>query len=385
MTDTPDKFTHKFLTRQGIDILRKDMGSDLVASVFSPNKIDDIVKGSLDPDINETDHSLFYGHFYDPETQKNYGGYRDPTAFTRFVRYYNEALTGCQGHATGWEFKLGKALHYFQDATCPFHAANDVNIPFIDTDHCAFESFAENHHDEMKVDYSDLYAVATAYTTLDFKLQFAALWAKDTYKRYNLGTRDDNKWRDGAKESLINSQKWIAALLYNFMMESEIKIPRHLINIALGKWASQSSTWGGATGRMTPQHYRIDELDEVACAAKAVDGCTNGRFWDNTVTHTNRDNKAWWQVDLGATYEIERIEIYNRIDSDWDRLKDFKVAISDEHQVEKWSLPHMDPSDPQQPVKISVPQIPGRCVMIQLNGTNNLHLAEVKVFQTPSP
>ena len=75
MTDTPDKFTHKFLTRQGIDILRKDMGSDLVASVFSPNKIDDIVKGLFgDPDINETDHSLFYGHFYDPETRKELWG-----------------------------------------------------------------------------------------------------------------------------------------------------------------------------------------------------------------------------------------------------------------------------------------------------------------------
>src|SRR3954452_15332870 len=52
-------------------------------------------------------------------------------------------------------------------------------------------------------------------------------------------------------------------------------------NYALGKPATQSSTgWGGA-------------------ASRAVDGNTDGNFFDNSVTHTLLEANAWWEVDLG--------------------------------------------------------------------------------------
>jgi hypothetical protein len=56
------------------------------------------------------------------------------------------------------------------------------------------------------------------------------------------------------------------------------------VNLALGMPASQSST---------------RPFSPVG-ASGAVDGNTDGNFSDGSVTHTNADPNAWWQVDLGS-------------------------------------------------------------------------------------
>jgi len=43
----------------------------------------------------------------------------------------------------------------------------------------------------------------------------------------------------------------------------------------------------------------------------AVDGHTDYRNCSHT-TKGNTDNPAWWQVDLGDTYQIKGIRIHNR-------------------------------------------------------------------------
>src|SRR5262249_16285581 len=55
-------------------------------------------------------------------------------------------------------------------------------------------------------------------------------------------------------------------------------------NLARGKPATQSSTYPGYPS---------------AAASSAVDGNTDGNFFDGSVTSTNLDSNAWWQVDLG--------------------------------------------------------------------------------------
>src|SRR5262249_30429558 len=57
-------------------------------------------------------------------------------------------------------------------------------------------------------------------------------------------------------------------------------------NLAQGKAASQSSTLPGYS---------------TAGPGSAVDGNTDGNFSNGSVTHTNLDANAWWQVDLGAS------------------------------------------------------------------------------------
>ncbi len=124
-------------------------------------------------------------------------------------------------------------------------------------------------------------------------------------------------------------------------------------------------------------------------AARANDGETNGRFGNNSVTHTNHDRNAWWQLDLGELYDIQDIVVYNRSDCCTTRLDNFHVFVT--------SLPFDDaglsatqnqPGVNDYPVTaaqsenvVDVDRL-GRYVRIQLAGKNFLNLAEVAVIAT---
>src|SRR5581483_7753681 len=84
-------------------------------------------------------------------------------------------------------------------------------------------------------------------------------------------------------------------------------------NLALGRAATQSSTW------LPPQ----------GDAAHAVDGDIDGDFNDGSVAHTFVGDKDWWQVDLGDSYFLEEVELWNRTDCCSDRLQNFYIFISD--------------------------------------------------------
>ena len=145
-------------------------------------------------------------------------------------------------------------------------------------------------------------------------------------------------------------------------------------NVAKGKKASQSST-----AYSSP-------------ASNAVNGNTSGKYSRNSsndITHTNDENGGWWQVDLGAIYDIDRIEIWNRTDCCWDRLKNFYVT--------RWAFPiggnikeGYGTSGPHAFTSGSHPSMNlpgefiGRYVRVWLdNGTKPLSLGEVQVFGVP--
>src|SRR5262249_55935006 len=86
--------------------------------------------------------------------------------------------------------------------------------------------------------------------------------------------------------------------------------PAALANLALGKTATQSSTAFGGD------------------AARAVDGNVDGDFFAGSVTSTEHEAQAWWQVDLGAMTDIGEVVIYNRTDCCSERLADFDVLVS---------------------------------------------------------
>jgi hypothetical protein len=58
-----------------------------------------------------------------------------------------------------------------------------------------------------------------------------------------------------------------------------------------------------------------------------VDGNTDGKFLDGSTTHTNDEQGAWWQVDLGSKKNISQIIIYNRTDCCANRLSNYQVSI----------------------------------------------------------
>jgi len=140
-------------------------------------------------------------------------------------------------------------------------------------------------------------------------------------------------------------------------------------NLAQGKPTSQSS------------------LYQIAGPSRAVDGNTNGHWGNGSVSHTQKNREAWWQVDLESVSHIDKVVLWNRADCCQDRLSNFYVIISEEplkgglktllSSPRVWSSHHPG----QAPMSVATPVGKnGRYVRIQLAGENYLGLAEVEVM-----
>jgi hypothetical protein len=141
-------------------------------------------------------------------------------------------------------------------------------------------------------------------------------------------------------------------------------------NLAPGRAATQSSTWNGQS------------------AQYAVDDNTAG-----IVSHTNLNAQAWWQLDLGNSYWLSRINIWNRTDCCADRLSNFYVFVSDQPfdssdlnatLNQPGVLAYYINGQAQTP-SIAIIGRSGRYIRVQLTGTNYLSLAELEVFGEPNP
>ena len=120
-------------------------------------------------------------------------------------------------------------------------------------------------------------------------------------------------------------------------------------------------------------------------------GNRNGNFEAGSLIHTDLDVEAWWQVDLGSSYNLQRIEIYNRTDCCSESLSNFYVLVSDQPfssagltahlanpAITAYSVPFEAGAD-----EIISLATSGRYVRIQLAGADYLQLAEVEVYGTP--
>lgn len=73
-------------------------------------------------------------------------------------------------------------------------------------------------------------------------------------------------------------------------------------------------------------------------AKLAIDGNTNGDYFAaKSTTHTNKENRPWWEVDLRGDYAIDSIRIWNRTDGNLEsRLKPFRVVVLDAKRQPLW-------------------------------------------------
>ncbi|KAM8967921.1 fucolectin-like [Pelodytes ibericus] len=84
------------------------------------------------------------------------------------------------------------------------------------------------------------------------------------------------------------------------------------VNLAINGVASQSS----------------DYLDRVmGYAEQAIDGSSDGDYYDGYCSHTQIETGAWWMVDLKQVYKITTVIISNRQDCCKDRLKGAEIRI----------------------------------------------------------
>ena len=145
-------------------------------------------------------------------------------------------------------------------------------------------------------------------------------------------------------------------------------------NVAPFGSASQSSTWTAPAG--------ID-----VSAGQALDGDMTGTE-AGSITHTNQDTEAWWELDLHSIYDIDSIRLWNRTDCCQNRLSDFYVLVSDEPFVSTGlAATRAQPGVSEHYVSATVDgqiEVPinrtGQFVRVQLAGTDFLSLAEVQIF-----
>lgn len=150
-------------------------------------------------------------------------------------------------------------------------------------------------------------------------------------------------------------------------------------NLARGKPATQSST------------------SSSYVATRAVDGNTNGKLTEDSVSRTHHQAQPWWQVDLGRPSELSLIEIWNRTDSGReDRVANFTLFVADTDMAGRsFDALKADPTvakytyagtPPSAQIQLKPPRTTGRYVRIQLPGSYEvLNLAEVRVMGRPLP
>ena len=120
---------------------------------------------------------------------------------------------------------------------------------------------------------------------------------------------------------------------------------------------------------------------EGAIATRAIDGNSDGTFFNKSVTHTGSDANAWWQVDLGAPCVINTIKCFNRTDADPQRASNYDIMIGSDGST--WPTVRHQADIMGTPTEIKVDGVKGRYVRIQLRAREVLTLAEIEVWGRP--
>ncbi|XP_019627216.1 PREDICTED: uncharacterized protein LOC109472084 [Branchiostoma belcheri] len=145
-------------------------------------------------------------------------------------------------------------------------------------------------------------------------------------------------------------------------------------NVALRKTAFQTSTLNGTHG--------------PGVASLAVDGITNTymNYGIATCTLTQQEADPSWWVDLGRSYMIDRVVIFNRMDCCSERLNPFNIHIGDSDQVSENPRCGGDHQIlvTKPTVSIQCRWMAGRYVGVHLTGPSRiLTLCEVQVITEP--
>eukprot|EP00058_Branchiostoma_floridae_P007194 XP_002592682.1 hypothetical protein BRAFLDRAFT_67120 [Branchiostoma floridae] len=201
--------------------------------------------------------------------------------------------------------------------------------------------------------WENVVSVTNVQGGIAHRQEFGGFWGTAQYWNF-LITRTHSGW-----------QPWLREL--NFLGSSAGA------NIALGKSAFQTTTFYDVNG----------------VASHAVDGNTDTSYGSGSCTHTantpGEDNPTWW-VDLGQSYVIGRVAIFNRQDCCSERINPFNIHIGDSDQVStnpRCGGDHqIDVSQPS--ISVSCQGVVGRYVSVRLPGSSRiLTLCEVQLVSQP--
>ncbi|MEM7107243.1 MAG: discoidin domain-containing protein [Bacteroidota bacterium] len=175
---------------------------------------------------------------------------------------------------------------------------------------------------------------------------------------------ESQDWHVAANRTPTDAQLNSAAR--NRMLVDWIRVYKPVSNaggggtdLALGRNSFQSSTYQNNTNSFG--------------SGKAVDGNAN------SFNHTNAQQGAWWEVDLGSSRNIGSVRIWNRGDCCQNRLQNFDIKVSNTQGGTPTKSVFVAGSPSVNGTSYTVNGT-GRWVRLQLRGNNFLHLDQVSIF-----
>lgn len=165
---------------------------------------------------NETDYGTFAGHFYDPDTGKNWMGQKNPTARTRAETYYQSAVAAYKDGYTDKAMQyLGKGTHYVSDLNEPHHASN---LTAVNSNHSDFEKYVDRHRTEYTIAGNSFgtNVYSSAENTAVGDMLYSA--AKDAKALAGLAQNKDT-YSSAGNQSVQNAIKTISKYIYKFGKE----------------------------------------------------------------------------------------------------------------------------------------------------------------------
>lgn len=161
---------------------------------------------------------------------------------------------------------------------------------------------------------------------------------------------------------------------YNAVLTYDFTVKDQSPNLALNKPATASAEAWGTT------------------ADRGNDGVQNGGY--PNIIHTNEGDgvPSWYEVDLGAVYNVRQVNLWNRADCCQDRLTNYHILISEdpfvsndlaEIQAQSGVTDVHEEGTAGFPSKSTNINAMGRYVRLQLDstiGSRSINLAEMEVF-----
>ena len=208
--------THEYITMQACSILINDKGFFSLDTAEGVTISLMISLASLLPDKDERGIILFAGHFYNPNTGKNYVGQTSNTALTNAVAHYDSAISAANsGNMTlAYEY-LGRCLHYIQDICQPHHAANITAVNYA---HSRFEGYAYENVTEFTENCN---SISSFHYNNALSNSVSTLTHNAALKAYSMADDVDNvlnqdKWESVATTSLANALMYSTKVMYKF-------------------------------------------------------------------------------------------------------------------------------------------------------------------------
>ena len=218
--------THAYITTQACGILINDMGFFINNNTTEQlNAVFSIAVASNLPDNDETDLGTFAGHFYDPNTGKNYLGITTNTAKSNAITHYQDAYAAAGDNDLSAMYeKIGRCLHYIQDINVPHHAGNVISTG-PSSSHGRFETLAEtNIHSyisNLNTLSSDNYTVLAGNYVRDI-IDIAATDAKSKLTSLENSDPESETWNTIARYCSRKAVKYSTVIMYKLGQRSDV-------------------------------------------------------------------------------------------------------------------------------------------------------------------